>query len=388
MDFAFPAELETFRTDVRDWIRKEVPADWEGGGFEEEDPGEAQSIRRKLARKGWLTMAWPKQYGGMEAPHYQQMVFNEEMPYPRVPAQDNSVTMLGPILMLEGTEEQKQEFLPRIARAELRWGQGYSEPGAGSDLASLQTTAVADGDDFIINGTKIWTSGAHNAQWLFMLARTNQDAEKHRGISFLLVDMKSPGLSVRPIINMAGIHGFNQIFFDNVRTPKKYLVGELNRGWYVGARLLDFERSGVGRSASGKRTLDEMVQFAKETNWDGKPLGKKPEVRNRLSDMAVEVEVSRMISYRIGYLQSKGEVFNKEASVGKVFGSEMQQRLYRTGMSMMGLYGTLSKGSKWAPLRGRIQRGFLTSFSSTIAAGTSEIQRNVIANRGLGLPRG
>ncbi|MBI4198418.1 MAG: hypothetical protein HY533_04850 [Chloroflexi bacterium] len=202
------------------------------------------------------------------------------------------------------------------------------------------------------------------------------------------MDIKTPGLTIRPIINMAGIHGFNQLFFDNVRTPKKYLVGELNRGWYVGARLLDFERSGVGRSASGKRILEEMVQFAKETTWNGQVLAKKPEVRNRLSDMAVEVEVSRMVSYRIGYLQSKGEVFNKEASVGKVFGSEMQQRLYRTGMSMMGLYGTLSKGSKWAPLQGRIQRGFLTSFSSTIAAGTSEIQRNVIANRGLGLPRG
>ena len=388
MDFEFPLQLETFRAEVKEWIRKELPADWEGGGFEEEDPGESQGIRRKLAQKGWLTLAWPKQYGGMEVPHYQQMVFNEEMAYHRVPAQDNSVTMLGPILMLEGTEEQKQEFLPRIARAEMRWGQGYSEPGSGSDLASLQTTAVADGDDFVINGTKIWTSGAHNAQWLFMLARTDQDAPKHRGISFLLVDMKSPGLTVRPIINMAGIHGFNQLFFDNVRTPKKYLVGEYNRGWYVGARLLDFERSGVGRSAGGKRILEELVEFAKETNWDGKPMAKKPEVRNRLADMAVEVEVSRMISYRIGYLQSKGEVFNKEASVGKVFGSEMTQRLYRTGMSMMGLYGTLSRGSKWAPLHGRIQRGFLTSFSSTIAAGTSEIQRNVIAQRGLGLPRG
>jgi alkylation response protein AidB-like acyl-CoA dehydrogenase len=388
MDFAFPPELEKFREEVRAFVRTEVPADWEGGGFEEEDPKEAQGIRRKLAQRGWLTMAWPKQYGGMEAPHYQQMVFNEEMAYHRVPAQDNSVTMLGPILMMEGTEEQKQEFLPRIARAEMRWGQGYSEPGSGSDLASLQTRAVADGDDFVINGTKIWTSGAHHADWLFMLARTDQEAPKHRGISFLLVDIKTPGLTIRPIINMAGIHGFNQLFFDNVRTPKKYLVGELNRGWYVGARLLDFERSGVGRSASGKRILEEMVQFAKETTWNGHSLAKKPEVRNRLSDMAVEVEVSRMVSYRIGYLQSKGEVFNKEASVGKVFGSEMQQRLYHTGMSMMGLYGTLSKGSKWAPLQGRIQRGFLTSFSSTIAAGTSEIQRNVIANRGLGLPRG
>ncbi|MBI4339771.1 MAG: acyl-CoA dehydrogenase family protein [Chloroflexi bacterium] len=388
MDFGFPAELEEFREEVRQFVRTDVPANWEGGGFEEEDPREAQAIRRKLAQRGWLTMAWPKEYGGMGAPHYQQLVFNEEMAYHRVPAADNSVNMLGPILMLEGTDEQKREFLPRIARAEMRWGQGYSEPEAGSDLASLQTRAMADGDDFVINGTKIWTSGAHHADWLFMLARTDPDAPKHRGISFFLADMKTPGLTIRPIVNMAGIHGFNQLFFDNVRVPKRNLVGEYNRGWYVGARLLDFERSGVGRSAGARRTLEELVQFARETAWNGQKLAAKPEVRNRLADMAVEVEVSRMISYRVGYLQSRGEVFNKEASVGKLFGSEMVQRLYGVGMSMMGLYGGLSRGSQWAPLKGRIQRGFLTSFSSTIAAGTSEIQRNVIAERGLGLPRG
>ncbi|MBI4198417.1 MAG: acyl-CoA dehydrogenase family protein [Chloroflexi bacterium] len=176
MDFAFPPELEKFREEVREFIRTEVPPGFEGVGMEEEDPKEAQGIRRKLAHRGWLTMAWPKEYGGMEAPHYQQMVFNEEMAYHRVPAVDNSVNMLGPILMMEGTDEQKREFLPRIARAEMRWGQGYSEPGSGSDLASLQTRAVADGDDFVINGTKIWTSGAHNADWLFMLARTDQEA--------------------------------------------------------------------------------------------------------------------------------------------------------------------------------------------------------------------
>jgi alkylation response protein AidB-like acyl-CoA dehydrogenase len=221
-----------------------------------------------------------------------------------------------------------------------------------------------------------------------MMARTDQDAPKHRGISFLLVDMKTPGLEVRPIINMANIHGFNQLFFDNVRVPKRNLVGEYNRGWYVGARLLDFERSGVGRSAGARKTLEELVQFARETNWNGQPLSKNPTTRNRLADMAIEVEVARMISYHIGWLQSQGEVFNREASMGKLFGSELTQRMFHTGMSMMGLYGTLARGSKWAPLQGRVERGFLTSFSSTIAAGTSEIQRNVIATRGLGLPRG
>jgi alkylation response protein AidB-like acyl-CoA dehydrogenase len=387
MDFAFPQELEEFRKEIQTFVKQEIPDDWTGVD-EDANPETIRPLRKKLSDKGWLTIAWPKEYGGMEAPHLQQLVFNEEMAYNRVPAADNAITMLGPILMMEGTDEQKATFLPPIANADVRWAQGYSEPGSGSDLASLQTRAVEDGDDFIINGTKIWTSGAHHADWLFMMARTDQDAPKHRGISFLLVDMKTPGLEVRPIINMANIHGFNQLFFDNVRVPKRNLVGEYNRGWYVGARLLDFERSGVGRSAGARKTLEELVQFAKETNWNGQTLSKNPTTRNRLADMAIEVEVARMISYHIGWLQSEGEVFNREASMGKLFGSEMTQRIFQTGMSMMGLYGTLSKGSKWAPLQGRVERGFLTSFSSTIAAGTSEIQRNVIATRGLGLPRG
>jgi alkylation response protein AidB-like acyl-CoA dehydrogenase len=323
----------------------------------------------------------------MGAPHLKQMVFNEETAYRRIPANDNAISMLGPILMLEGTDEQKQKFLPPIAKAEVRWAQGYSEPQSGSDLASLQTRAVEDGDDFVINGTKIWTSGAHEADWLFMLARTDPDAPKHRGISFLLVDMKAPGVEVRPIIDMAGRHNFNQLFFDNVRVPKQNLVGEYNRGWYVGARLLDFERSGVNRSASARRTLEEITDFAKNNTLNGKAMSSISRVKNNLANMAIEVEVSRMISYRIGYLQSKGEVFNKEASMGKMFGTEMVQRIYSAGMDMLGLYGTLQQGSKYAPLNGRIQKGYLASYSATIAAGTSEIQRNVVATRGLGLPR-
>ncbi len=388
MDFHFPPEYEGFRNEIREFARQELPADW---GEEELDNGGSEAvkaIRKKLAAKGWLTLPWPKEYGGMGAPHLQQMVFNEETAYNRVPATDNAITMLGPILMLEGNEEQKSTFLPPIAGAEVRWAQGYSEPGSGSDLASVQTRAVEDGDDYIINGSKIWTSFAHYSDWIFMLARTDPDAPKHRGISFFLADMKTPGLTVRPIINMAGIHGFNEVFFDNVRVPKRNLVGELNRGWYVGARLLDFERSGIGRSAGARRTLEELVKFAKETNWNGQTLAKNPTIRNRLADMAIEAEVSRMISYHIGHLQSRGEVFNREASIGKVFGSEMVQRLFQVGISMLGLYGTLARGSKWAPLKGRVERGFLMSFGGTIAAGTSEIQRNVIATRGLGLPRG
>ncbi|MBS96831.1 MAG: acyl-CoA dehydrogenase [Chloroflexi bacterium] len=384
MDFEFSTEYEDFRKELRSFAEKDMP---EGFDPDEADKDEIQAIRQKIAKKGWLTLPWPEEYGGMGAPHLKQMVFNEETAYRRIPANDNAISMLGPILMLEGTDEQKQKFLPPIAKAEVRWAQGYSEPQSGSDLASLQTRAVEDGDDFVINGTKIWTSGGHEADWLFMLARTDPDAPKHRGIRFLLVDMKTPGVEVRPIIDMAGRHNFNQLFFDNVRVPKQNLVGEYNRGWYVGARLLDFERSGVNRSASARRTLEEITDFAKNNTLNGKTISSISRVKNNLANMAIEVEVSRMISYRIGYLQSKGEVFNKEASMGKMFGTEMVQRIYSTGMDMLGLYGTLQQGSKWAPLNGRIQKGYLASYSATIAAGTSEIQRNVVATRGLGLPR-
>ena len=384
MDFEFSTEYEDFRKELRSFAENDMP---EGFDPDEADKDEIQGIRQKIAKKGWLTLPWPEEYGGMGAPHLKQMVFNEETAYRRIPANDNAISMLGPILMLEGTDEQKQKFLPPIAKAEVRWAQGYSEPQSGSDLASLQTRAVEDGDDFVINGTKIWTSGAHEADWLFMLARTDPDAPKHRGISFLLVDMKAPGVEVRPIIDMAGRHNFNQLFFDNVRVPKQNLVGEYNRGWYVGARLLDFERSGVNRSASARRTLEEITDFAKNNTLNGKAMSSISRVKNNLANMAIEVEVSRMISYRIGYLQSKGEVFNKEASMGKMFGTEMVQRIYSAGMDMLGLYGTLQQGSKWAPLNGRIQKGYLASYSATIAAGTSEIQRNVVATRGLGLPR-
>ncbi|MQG25218.1 MAG: acyl-CoA dehydrogenase [SAR202 cluster bacterium] len=384
MDFEFSTEYEDFRKELRSFAENDMP---EGFDPDEADKDEIQGIRQKIAKKGWLTLPWPEEYGGMGAPHLKQMVFNEETAYRRIPANDNAISMLGPILMLEGTDEQKQKFLPPIAKAEVRWAQGYSEPQSGSDLASLQTRAVEDGDDFVINGTKIWTSGAHEADWLFMLARTDPDAPKHRGISFLLVDMKAPGVEVRPIIDMAGRHNFNQLFFDNVRVPKQNLVGEYNRGWYVGARLLDFERSGVNRSASARRTLEEITDFAKNNTLNGKAMSSISRVKNNLANMAIEVEVSRMISYRIGYLQSKGEVFNKEASMGKMFGTEMVQRIYSAGMDMLGLYGTLQQGSKYAPLNGRIQKGYLASYSATIAAGTSEIQRNVVATRGLGLPR-
>ena len=390
MEFRFTSEEESFREELRGFLKQELPEGWTGLSDEDDEDWDfTLSMRKKLAAKGWLTMAWPEEYGGVGASHMMQVIFAEEMSYHRAPGRDVFGTrMLAPTLMIHGTEDQKREHLPPVARGEVQWCQGYSEPESGSDLASLQTRAVEDGDDFVINGTKVWTSGAHRADHIMVLTRTDPDAPKHRGISFLLADMHTPGVEVRPIINMANQHSFNMVTFDNVRVPQKNLVGEKNRGWYVGATLLDFERSGVDYSAGSQRMLEDLVDFAKETKRNGKALADDPLVRRRLADLAIEIEVSRLISYNIAWMQGAGLVPNKEASMGKAFGTELQQHVAETGMSLLGLYGQLEPGSRYAPLEGRIERAALTSVSATIAAGTSEIQRNIIATRGLGLPRG
>ncbi|MBI2935817.1 MAG: acyl-CoA dehydrogenase family protein, partial [Chloroflexi bacterium] len=329
----------------------------------------------------------PKEYGGMGASHMQQVVFNEELAYHRAPGAGRGVTNVGPTLMLHGGEELKREYLPRIARAEIVFCQGYSEPQTGSDLASLQTRAVEDGDDFVVNGTKLWTSNAHRSDVIFMLVRTNPEAPKHRGITFLLADMKVRGVSVRPIINMAGVHSFNQVFFDNVRVPKRNMVGEKNRGWYVAATLLDFERSGIGFFAGAGRDLEDLATFCKETTRNGGYLSQDPLVRNELAERAIETQAGRLLGYRVTWMQGMGQVPNREASLSKLFGSELRQRVAHTGMRLLGLHGQLAPDSKWAPFYGFLSKMWLSSFSATLIQGTSEIQRNIIATRGLGLPR-
>ena len=390
MDFEFSDQELSFRNELSAWLKDELanrPQD--GGNDADAEWAFGLEMRKKLADKGWLTMAWPEEYGGQGVSHMMQVVFAEEMSYNRAPGRDVFGTrMMAPTLMIHGTEEQKREFLPPVSKGEVQWCQGYSEPESGSDLASLQTRAVEDGDDFIINGTKIWTSSAHRADHIMVLTRTDPDAPKHRGISFLLCDMNTPGLTVNPIINMAGDHGFNMVTFDNVRVPKKNLVGEQNRGWYVGATLLDFERSGVDYSAGGRRILEELIAYAKDNDQNGSLIADNPIMRNRLADLAIEVDVSRLISYNIAWMQGEGLVPNKESSMGKVVGTELQQHLSETGMQMLGLHGQLEPGSKYAPMQGRIEHMHLTNVSETIQAGTSEIQRNIIATRGLGLPRG
>ena len=388
MDFSFTPEEQAFRKEVRKFLRKE----WSENPDVVEGSPEwweiEKDMRKKLAQKGWLAMSWPKKYGGLDASVMQQAIFADEWSYAQAPGRDGEgIGYIGPAIMVHGTEEQKVRHLGGIARGEVVWCQGYSEPEAGSDLASLKTRAVKTGDDYIVNGQKIWTSQAHHADWILLLARTDPEAPKHRGITMFLAEMKTPGISVRPIIDMTNSHAFNETFFDNVRVPKENIVGEVNRGWYAGMTLLDFERSAVAYAALSKRGLDESVKFAKETKANGKAIVEIPTVRNKLAEMAIQIEVAYLLSYQLAWIQSKGQVPNKEASMGKMFGTEVEQRVFRTAMEILELYGQLATGSRRVPLKGFIENHYVRSISDTIQSGTSEIQRNIMATRGLGLPR-
>jgi len=391
VEFRFTPEQEAFRAEVREFLLNELPDDWATlpGALEEDDYEFGQEFLRRLAPKKWIAPAWPEEYGGLGLGLWEQVVFNEEMAYQRAPLLNFAATgYLGPTIMMYGTEEQKTQHLPGITSNTVQWCQGYSEPGSGSDLASLQTKAVEDGDEFVINGQKIWTSQANYADWMFMLARTDPDAPKHRGISYFLVDMKTPGITVRPLVNMAGQAGFNEVFFEDVRVPRSGLVGELNRGWYIATTTLDFERSSSSASGGYLRSLEELTKFTKQTNSNGNLLCDVPKVRAKLADLWVELNLLKLLSYRVVSLQAQKQVPNYESSIVKTFGTEFNQRLAMAGLHILGLYGQLEPDSKHARLQGEFGRSYLTSVGSTIAAGTTEIQKNIIATRGLGLPRG
>jgi len=391
MDFRDTPEEAAFRGEVRSLVKEHYP-----NGAPQADPYEADermqnnAWRAALVERGWIAPHWPKEYGGGGFTPGEQFIFNEELAEARVPSPGGSgVSMIGPIIIMYGSDEQKKEHLGRITSGEAVWCQGYSEPGSGSDLASLQTRATRDGDDYVINGQKIWTSGGHRANWMFLLARTDPDAPKHRGISMFLLDMKTPGVTVRPLINMANAHHFNEVFFDSVRVPATNLVGEENRGWYIGATLLDFERSNIASSIGLRHTVNDLISFAREAEQRGSPTARLTEtVKHELAERAIEADIAKLISYRIISMQKRGQVPNYEASMNKMFRSETSQRTARTGTKLIGMYSNLFQGEELAPLQGRLAYQYLATVPATIAAGTSEIQRNIIATRGLGLPRG
>jgi alkylation response protein AidB-like acyl-CoA dehydrogenase len=382
MNFHFSPQQAAFQQEVVDFIERGLPPGWdhEHSSFEDGLAIE-RDIMTRLAAKHWLALPWPEEYGGLGASPMQQLIFNEQMAYHGVPGTVNmGVAWVGPVVMLYGRDDQKQQYLSRIADGTDLWCTLYSEPGAGSDLAAMQTRAVRDGDDYIINGQKIWTSFGHYADWGWLAARTDPDVPKHKGISTFAIKMDTPGITIRPLVNMAGTHEFNEIFFEDVRIPASNLVGEENRGWYNVAVGLDFERSSIGATSSSRRHVDDLVAYLRET----KPRI-DPAIKHRLVDEAIGVALLRNMAYYIASQQEKtGIAPTREAQMAKLFGAELQQRISVTAMQVFGMEGQAARpGSKSAPY----QYTLLRSVANTIEGGTSEIQRSVIATRGLGLPR-
>jgi len=389
MDFKDTPEQAAWRKEVSTFLDAEKPkSDPDASPQEMMMRGREmmKEWRGKLAARGWVAPAWPKEYGGAGLSVMEQFIMNEEFAEARaMNVGGMGTSMIGPTIIIHGNEDQKKEHLGAILRGEVQWCQGYSEPGSGSDLASLQTRAVRDGDDFVINGQKIWTSGAHTADWMFMLARTDPDAPKHRGITYFLMDMKSPGVTVRPLINLAGGHMFNEVFFEDVRVPATNVLGEVNRGWYIGTTTLDFERSSIGNAVGQRQSLEYYMKFWKNNQGKAATGSASAKAKDEFADRWIEASVAKMLSYVVITIQGQGRVPNHEASIAKLFNTELSQRIARTAMKMTGTNGLLLGPE--APMKGRAPQSYMQTVSSTIAGGTSEVQRNIVATRGLGLPR-
>jgi alkylation response protein AidB-like acyl-CoA dehydrogenase len=409
MDWTDSPEQAAFRAQVRDFLGTKLPelyrrqaaearprgleGDWQEN-LVHGTPAEQQAAREwaaALNERGWVAPHWPKQYGGGGMSPMEQFILRQEMAQSEAPVVGGGgLSLLGPTVLVHGSDEQKQRLLPPTLSGEYLWAQGFSEPGAGSDLASLQTRAVRDGDEYVINGQKLWTSTAHKSNWLFGMFRTDPDAPKHRGISFLVMDMRTPGLQVRPIISMGWEHATNETFYEDVRVPASNLIGEQNRGWYVGVTLLDFERSNIAGAIAVRRSLDQLIENTRRPEVQPQlAYGGLKLQRLNIAEHYVESEVMFNFSFRIISMQARGIIPNYEASTSKMYNSELVQRVSRTGIKTYGLYSNL-----WDPDEPRAaQKGTFTqsnvhSVVGTIAGGSSEIQRNIIATRGLGLPRG
>jgi len=389
MLFLDSPEHAAFRAELRRFLAAELPAEaWnmrnDRDFVSDEDAAFTRAFRKKLAAQGWLTMGWPREFGGAGASYQTQTVYMEEMSAAGAPgAYDQGVWLAGPAIMMHGTPAQQERWLPAMRSADVHWCQLFSEPGAGSDLASLQTRAVRDGDEYVINGQKIWTSGALEADWGILLARTDQEAPKHRGISYFMLDLRTPGVTVRPLVNMMGSHHFTEVFLEDVRIPADCLIGEENRGWYIATTTLDQERSSINRVVMTRSTLAALIDYVKATP----PLRARAEIRHELAERHLEFEIGRWLCYRVAQMQSEGKVPNSEASVSKIFGTELQRQMGLTGLRVIGLPGTIEPGSTYAPLRGQVERWAMAAPSYTVAGGTSEVNRNIVATRGLGLPR-
>lgn len=384
MDFRLTPEQENFRCDIRAFLREalpeppEIPEDSWLLGFD-------RAFSQRLAARGWIGLTWPQEYGGQGKSYLDRVVLTEELLRHGAPVAAHWLgdRQMGPSILRYGTPAQKATFLPKIIAGDLVFCIGMSEPGAGSDLAGLQTKAVEDGDAYVISGQKIWTSFAHLADYCYLVARTNPEVPKHKGISEFLVDMRTPGITIKPIVDMTGAHHFNEVFFDQVRIPKDCLVGEKDRGWYQIASQLDYERSGIERLMSNYGLLEAITRHVRTTGEIRREV-----VRHTLAQLHIEWTMGRHLVYKVAWLLSQGIIPNAESATAKTYCTEFEQRLAQTASALMGGYGQLMPGSHRALLAGRVARAYLYAPAYTIQGGTSTILRNIMATRGLGLPPG
>jgi alkylation response protein AidB-like acyl-CoA dehydrogenase len=396
VDFRFTEEEEAFRAEVVQFVKENLPQTsrmpviWAAEDTYSSDElwSLSKVMARKLAQRGWLNRSWPKEYGGKEASALSEFILIEELAYNGAPGKDPvGLGMLAPALIRYGSEAQKREHLVAMAQGEKFWCEGLSEPNSGSDLASLTTRAVEQGDHFLINGQKVWTTGAHRADWCFLLARTDTEVPKHRGLSLILADMQSPGISANPLLGISGGWSLNEVFFNDVKVPRDNLVGEKNQGWFLANTILTSERSLlIELVAITRRLVDMLAEYLRS---EGDRLGEstRQRLRHELAEVSVEAEVARWLTYRLALLQDRGEESHSEAGMSKLFSSEVLQHVANVGMEVLGLFGLLKEESRWAALKGVVSHWYLSSMGTTLFGGTSEIQRNIIALRGLGLPR-
>ncbi|MBE3603896.1 acyl-CoA dehydrogenase [bacterium] len=393
MDFNYSPEDEAFRAEVRAWLENNreyaPPARSPLDDGSPEDWKARIRWHKRLNEGGWVAVHWPKEYGGRGATVMQRLIFREELARLDLtePFLGMGISLLGPTLMHWGTDEQKRRHLPAILRGDEVWCQGYSEPGAGSDLASLKTRAEDQGDYFLVNGQKVWTSMAQFADWIFLLVRTDPDAPKHKGISYLLVDMHSPGITVRPLVQMTGGRGFNEVFFEDVRVPKANIVGQKNNGWQVAITTLMFERSGnYGESAS--QQVRELIELARRVPRNGGVAWDDAGVRQRVARFASEAAALKYTGYRQLTRQLKGAPPGPEGSIMKLCGTELNLAIALYAMELLGPYSQLDFEAPFALDSGKWSLRMLAARGPTIYAGTNQIQHNIIGERVLGLPKG
>jgi alkylation response protein AidB-like acyl-CoA dehydrogenase len=383
VNFSFTEEQNKFRQEVRKFLEEEIEKGYWKPTCDAWVQGFDPEFTKRVAQMGWIGLTWPKEYGGQGRSHVDRVILTEEMLRYGAPAACHwfGDRQVGGAILSFGSEELKKEFLPRIIKGEAYFGLGMSEPGAGSDLASLQTRAVEDGDYYVINGQKTWTSCASYSQYFDVYARTDPEAPRHRGISEFIVDAQSPGVSRIPMIDITGTEAWNDVFFDNVRVHKKYLVVEKNRGFYQVLHQLDYERSGMERLMGNYHLFEAIIQFAKENK-----LSQEPVIRHRLAQLQIEFEVGRLLIYRVALVMEEGRAPNWESSMSKAYSTAFEQRLANAAMEILGPYGQLVSDSKLTPLRGLAVHSYLGSKGYSLQAGTSEILKNILATRGLGLP--